>query len=126
MVLCRIYIYFIFLWLFSLQCSEAFPIGRKILYYITYFAILHACLLSCFSRAHLFTTLWTCSPPGFSAHRTDSPGNNTGVGSHAFLQGIFQSQGSNLCHQRLLCLLRFQADSLLLEPPGKTLYLYLN
>ena len=25
----------------------------------------------------------------------DPPGNNTGVGSHAFLQGIFLTQGSN-------------------------------
>ena len=32
----------------------------------------------------------------------DSPGKNTGVGSHALLQGIFPTQGSN---PRLLCLL---------------------
>ena len=31
----------------------------------------------------------------------DSPGKNTGVGCHALLQGIFPTQGSNLC---LLCL----------------------
>ena len=30
-----------------------------------------------------------CSPPGSSVHR-DSQGKNTGVGCHAFLQGIFQ------------------------------------
>ena len=35
-----------------------------------------------------------CSPPGSSVHG-DSPGKNTGVGSHAFLQGIFPTQGSN-------------------------------
>ena len=35
-----------------------------------------------------------CSPPGFSVHG-DSPGQNTGVGSHALLQGIFLTQGSN-------------------------------
>ena len=39
----------------------------------------------------------------------DSPGKNTGVGCHALLQGIFPTQGSNLC---LLCLLRWQAGSL--------------
>ena len=34
------------------------------------------------------------SPPGSSVHG-DSPGKNTGVGGHAFLQGIFTAQGSN-------------------------------
>ena len=35
-----------------------------------------------------------CSLPGSSIH-ADSPGKNTGVGSHALLQGIFPTQGSN-------------------------------
>ena len=35
-----------------------------------------------------------CSLPGSSVHR-DSPGRNTGVGSHALLWGIFLTQGSN-------------------------------
>ena len=35
-----------------------------------------------------------CSPPGSSVHG-DSPDKNTGVGSHALLQGIFPTQGSN-------------------------------
>ena len=35
-----------------------------------------------------------CSPPGSSVHG-DSPGKKTGVGSHALLQGIFPTQGSN-------------------------------
>ena len=38
----------------------------------------------------------------------DSPGKNTGVGSHSLLQGIFLTQGSNLgllhCRQILYCL----------------------
>ena len=34
---------------------------------------------------------------------------NTGVGCHFLFQGIFLTQGSNLC---LLCLLHWQADSL--------------
>ena len=42
-----------------------------------------------------------CSPPGSSV-LGDSPGKNTGVSCHAFLQGIFLTQGSNPC---LLCLL---------------------
>ena len=48
-----------------------------------------------------------CSLPGSSAHG-DSPGNNTGVGCHAFLQRIFPTQGLNpgLLHCRwiLYCL----------------------
>ena len=43
----------------------------------------------------------------------NSPGNNTGVGYHFLLQGIFLTQGSNLY---LLYLLQWQADSL--SPTG--------
>ena len=56
-----------------------------------------------------------CSPPDSSIHR-DSPGKNTGVDCHAFLQGIFPTQGLK---PRLLCLLHWQAGSLPLMPPGK-------
>ena len=44
-----------------------------------------------------------CSPPGSSVHG-DSPGQNTGVGYHALLQGIFPTQGWNpgLLHCRLI------------------------
>ena len=35
-----------------------------------------------------------CSPPGSSVHG-DSTGQNTGVGCHALLQGIFSTQGWN-------------------------------
>ena len=42
----------------------------------------------------------------------DFPGRNTGVGSHFLLQGIFLIQGLNLC------LLHWQADSLLLSHQG--------
>ena len=42
----------------------------------------------------------------------DFPGKNIGVGCHLLLQGIFLTQGLNLC------LLHWQADSLP-EPPGK-------
>ena len=35
-----------------------------------------------------------CSPPGSSVNG-DSPGENTGVGCHVLLQGIFPTQGSN-------------------------------
>ena len=50
------------------------------------------------------------SPPGFSVHRIIP--KNTGVGCHSLLQGIFLTQGSNLC------LLHWQADSLPLSHLG--------
>ena len=49
----------------------------------------------------------------------DSPGKNTGVGCHALLQGIIPTQRSNLC---LLWFLHWQAGSLLLVPPVKSLF----
>ena len=42
----------------------------------------------------------------------DSPGNNTGVGCHALLQGIFPTRGLNIR------LLHWQTISLPLVPPG--------
>ena len=58
-----------------------------------------------------------CSPPGSSVHG-DSPGNSTGVGGHAFLQGIFPTQGSNpgLSHyRRILYRLSHQGRPRILE-----------
>ena len=46
----------------------------------------------------------------------DYPGQNTGVGCHFLLQGIFPTQELNL---RVLCLLHWQADSLPPAPRGK-------
>ena len=43
----------------------------------------------------------------------DSPGTNTGVGSHSLLQGISPTRGLNLC------LPHWQVGSLPLVPPGK-------
>ena len=61
-----------------------------------------------------FATPWTV------VHKAplpmDSPGKNTRAGRHFLLQGIFLTQGSN---SDLLHLLLWQADSLLLVPPGK-------
>ena len=59
-----------------------------------------ACVLSHFSHVQLCP--W------------HSPGMNTGVGCHAFLQGIFPTQESNL---HFLSLLHWQAGSLPLLPP---------
>ena len=56
-----------------------------------------ACL--CAKSLQLCPTLsnpMDCSLPVSSIHRY-SPGKNTGVGCHALLQGIFLTQGSNLC-----------------------------
>ena len=61
-----------------------------------------------------------CSPPGSSVHG-DSPGKNTGVGCYALLQGVFPTQGWNLC---LLRLQHWQAGPLPLAPPGKPVYHY--
>ena len=47
----------------------------------------------------------------------DSPGKNTRVGCHALLQGIFPTQGSNLC---LLCFLHWQMAYSPLAPPEST------
>ena len=49
----------------------------------------------------------------------DSPGKNTGVGCRFLLQGIFPTQGSNLC---LLRLPHWQADSLPLHHLGSPLW----
>ena len=48
-------------------------------FHVTYVLYVAARLLSRFSCVHLFVTLWTCRPPGFSDH---------GI-LHALLQGIF-------------------------------------
>ena len=58
----------------------------------------------------------TCNSSSFTTVHGDSPGKHTGVGCHALLQRIFPTQGLNLCP---LHLLRWQAGSLPLAPPGK-------
>ena len=83
-----------------------FPLSRGV----------HACLLSRFSPVQPFVVLWAIARQaalsmGFS--------KNTGVGSHAFLQELFLTQGSSPC---LLGLLRWQAGSLPPVPPGKPLF----
>ena len=59
---------------------------------------------SIFPSIRVFSVSWLfrsgnpmdCGRPNSSVHG-DSPGMNTGVGSHFLLQGIFLTQGSNLC-----------------------------
>ena len=56
-------------------------------------------VLSCFTHVRLCDSVG-CSLPLLCPR--DCPGRNTGVGWHALLQGIFLTQGSNLCllHRR--------------------------
>ena len=55
------------------------------------------------------------SPPGSSVYGY-SLGKDTGLSCHALLQGIFLTQGLNLC---LLCLLHWEVSSLPLMPRWK-------
>ena len=48
-------------------------------------------VLSCLVMSDFFATPWTVA---HSVH-WDSPGKNTGVGSHSLLQGILPTQESN-------------------------------
>ena len=76
-------------------------------------------MLSHFSRVHLFMNLWTIAHQapltmGFSRQENWSR-------LSCLLWEIFPTQGSNLY---LLCLLHWQAGSLPLAPPGKSLSFY--
>ena len=51
------------------------------------------------------------------------PGKNTSVGCHFLLQGLFLTQGLS---PGLLCLLRWQADSLLSGLPGQPAHPYVE
>ena len=69
-------------------------------------------MLNCFSMSD---SVW----PQWPQHTRllcpcDSPDNNTGVGCHALLQGIFLTQESN---PHLFCILHWQAGSLPLASP---------
>ena len=63
------------------------------------------------SRGQLFATLWTVAPRFLCPW--DSPGKNTGVGSHSLLHRISPTQGSKSGSSTV------QADSLPSEPPRK-------
>ena len=66
-------------------------------------------MLSHFSHVQLFVTLWTLAFQGSSIW--DSPGKNTGVGSHSLLQWIFPTQVSSLHLQSPIMAGRFFTDS---------------
>ena len=68
----------------------------------------------CAKLPQLCLTLQTYGPqPAMLLCPGGFPGKNTGDGCHFLLQGIFLTQGLNLC------LLHWQASSLPLTPPGK-------
>ena len=57
-------------------------------FHITYvLSYVATCLLSCFSRVHLFVTLWTCRLPGLADHGI-LQARILELGCHALLQGI--------------------------------------
>ena len=60
------------------------------------------------SRVGLFATPWTVAAHQDPLCPWNSPGKNTGMGSHSLLQGIFLMEGSNpgllYCRQILYCL----------------------
>ena len=130
-VLLSRYWYILFSHLRKLRFREAkwFARGPKLIHgartkTISYSRVLSYCpllplccaVLSRFSCVWLFVALWTV------AHQAplsmDSPGKNTGVGCHAFLQEIFSTQVSNPCLSHLP---HWQARSLPLGPPVKSL-----
>ena len=61
------------------------------LFLCKHICIMHACMLSLFSRVQLFVRLWM--QPTRLLCPWDSPGKNTGVGCHAFLQGDLPNPG---------------------------------
>ena len=70
--------------------------GRLNVYMVKFKAVLIFTMLCLVTKSCLtLCEPMNCSLPGSSVHG-NSPGKNTGVGCHAFLQGIFLTQGSNL------------------------------
>ena len=70
------------------------------------------CALYCTQSCPALCDLVDCSPPGSSIHG-NPPGKNTGVGSHALLQGNLPSPGIKPRSPTL------QEDSLAAEPQAK-------
>ena len=97
---------YIFLPLSDLLHSVWLPLGPSV----------HVCMLSHFSLAQHFVTLWTV--PHQAPPSVGFPGKNTWMGYNDLLQGIFPTQGFSQC---VLCFLYWQVGSLPLVPPVKPL-----
>ena len=73
------------------------------------------------SHIRLFVTPWTIARQ--APLSMGFPGKNTGVNCHFLLQGIFQTQGSNLHLPSISCTAgRFFTT----EPPGKAIYILIS
>ena len=78
---------------------------HAVIFFVPYHFFVFCCLRRQLSRykcaeflnhVRLFATPWTVAhQEKLSTFVPDSPGKNTGVGCHAFLQGIFLTQGLN-------------------------------
>ena len=81
----------------------------------------HPLALHLSHHVRLFATLWTVAR--LAPLLWDSPGQNTGVGCHFLLQGIFLTQGSNpglLCCRQMLYPLSHQGSPSF--PPSASLH----
>ena len=88
------------------QCESAARIGMCV------FMLIHV---------QLFATPWTVAHQTHLSMRFRD--NNTGVGCHFLLQGIFLTQGLNPC---LLCLLHWQVYSSPLGPTGSPICIHIS
>ena len=77
----------------ALQAVSLTESQRKAIYIIKQIVAPILCLVA--QSCPIFCDPMDCSPPG-SFVQGDSPGKNPGVGCHAFLQGIFPTQGLKL------------------------------
>ena len=94
--------------------------GTRIMKAILEFCLC-VCVCVCMYAQSCLTLFWPYGLwPARLLYPWDFPGKNTEVGCHFLLQEIFPIQRLNPC---LLHLLHWQADSLLLAPPGKLLIL---
>ena len=114
-----------------LPSHQGSPINFKTLLFRVYLLFcellvqgLYRCLLLCCcvcAPVCALSHVWLFVTHGLQPTKLLCPwnfsGKNTRTGCHFILQGIFLTQGSNLC---LLCLLNWQADSLPLCNLGST------
>ena len=72
----------------SVLLDRSWHCGKLFLFVCVCVLVTQSCLTLCDPM--------DCSPPSRLLCPSDFPGKNTGVGCHAFLQGIFPTEGSNL------------------------------
>ena len=93
-------------WPGSCPLAWTFSLGKELinLWFIFFFnSFFFFLFLQCVGFCHTITWNWKSLSRVqlFSTHGLyspwNSPGQNTGVGSHSLLQGIFPTQGSNPC-----------------------------